>query len=63
MYRIEIWQWGNLSEVYEEEDVQDVLAWYKWYWYDAYEHSLCSFSVYKNGMELSFEELDELGFY
>lgn len=64
MYRIEIWQSRNLLEVYESEDIQNILAWYKWNWYDAYERSLCAFYVYKNGYEeLEFDELYELGFY
>lgn len=63
MYRIDIWQNNNLSEVYEAEDIQDILAWYKWYWYDAYERNLCAFFVYKNGIEIEFNELYELGFF
>ena len=31
MYKIEIWKYKNLEEVYEAEDIQDILAWYKWY--------------------------------
>lgn len=63
MYKIEIWQWGNLSEAYEAEDIQDILAWFKWYWYDTYDSGNCSFIVFKNGIELDFDKLDETGFY
>lgn len=63
MYKIEIWKYQNLEEVYEAEDIQDILAWYKWYWHNAYEMGNCAFSVYKNGVECPTEELWELGFY
>ena len=63
MYKIEIWQWGNMSEVYEAEDIQDILAWFRWEWYGAYDSGRCSFNVRKDGVELDFDELYELGFY
>ena len=63
MYRIEIWQYRSLSEVYLADDIQDILAWYKFYWYDACDNGHASFNVYKNGVELSYDELDNLGFY
>ena len=62
MYKIEIWQHRSLSEVYEADDIQDILAWFKWYWYGEYDCGCCAFTVYKNGIELSFDELWELGF-
>lgn len=63
MYRIEIWKQKELLEVFEAEDIQEILAWYKWYWYDAYSRSLYMFYVYKDGIEFQFEELEKLGFY
>lgn len=64
MYKIEIWQNQNISEVYEADDIQDILAWYKWYWYESWDKGVCAFYVYKNGFEeLEFNELYELGFY
>lgn len=63
MYKIEIWQRGSLSDVYEADDIQDILAWFKWGWYITYDNGDCSFGVYKNGIRLSFDELNKLGFY
>ena len=63
MYKIEIWKLGNLLEVYESEDIQNILTWYKWYWYESYEYGLCVFHVYKNGIEIELDELWELGFF
>ena len=63
MYKIEIWKYGDLSEVYVADDIAEILLWYKWNWRDCYEYGLCSFSVYRNGIELEFDELNKLGFY
>ena len=62
IYKIEIWQHRSLVEVYEADDIQNILAWFKWYWYGEYDCGGCAFSVYKNGIEFSFDELWELGF-
>ena len=63
MYKIEIWQRQSLVEVYEQDDIQNILAWFKWYWFDVSEKGDCAIYVYKNGIEMTFEELYELGFY
>ena len=47
---------------YEADDIQNILAWFKWYWYGEYDCGGCAFTVYKNGIELEFDELWELGF-
>ena len=63
-YKIEIWQWFNMTDSYESDDIQDILSWYKTEgWYGVSENGLCSFGVYENGRELSFDEGYELGFY
>ena len=63
MYKIEIWQHRSLVEVYEADDIQNILAWFKWYWSGVHEEGGCAICVYKNGIELPFENLWELGFY
>lgn len=62
-YRIEIWQYQNLAESYESDDIEDILKWYKTKWWWVYELGNCSFEVYENNRELSFEEGNKLGFY
>ncbi len=62
-YKIEIWQYHNITETYESDDVEDILQWYKVNWWWIYECGGCSFSVYENDRELSFEEENKLGFY
>lgn len=62
MYKIEIWQHRSIVEVYESDDIQNIIAWYKWYWAGTYEEYECAFCVYKNGIELSYAELWNLGF-
>lgn len=63
IYRIEIWQYHSLTETYENDDVKDILEWYRVHWRYCYEIGGCSFSVYKYDEELSFEEEHDLGFY
>jgi len=63
IYRIEIRQYLSLVEVCEADDIQEILAWYRWNWYSAYENGLCVFHVYRYGIELTFDELHEFGFY
>ena len=63
MYKIEIWQRRSLVEVYESDDMQNILAWFKWYWAGASENGDCAIYVSKNGIEITFEELWDLGFY
>ena len=62
-YKIEIWKWHNMVQAYESDDVEDVLSWYKANWHWCYECGNCSFSVYQDGKELSFEEEDAIGFF
>ncbi len=62
-YKIEIWCWRELQDIYESEDVQDVLDWFLSNWYASYDNGFCSFCVYEDDRELSFEEGYDLGFY
>jgi hypothetical protein len=63
-YRIEIWQWHNMVEAYESDNIENVLLWYKTEgWCSAYDNGLCSIGVYVDGRGLSFDEGYELGFY
>lgn len=63
MYKIEIWQYHDLKETYENNDVKKVLRWYKSHWKDCYEYGGCAFDVYKDDVQLSFDEEYELGFH
>ena len=62
-YKIEIWQYHNITEIYESDNIEDILHWYKVNWWWLYELGNCSFSVYKDKEELSFEEEYRLGFH
>lgn len=62
-YKIEIWQYFNMTEFFESDNIQDILDWYKENWWGCYEIGGCSFTIYENDRELSFEEEYELGFY
>lgn len=62
-YKIEIWQWHSLTTTFESDNIEDVMDWYKAEWWYCYEMGNCSFSVYENDRELSFEEEAKLGFH
>ena len=63
MYKIEIWQYHSLTTTYEDNDVEEVLRWYKSNWQYCYELGGCTFDLYKDDVELSFKEEYELGFH
>ena len=62
MYKIEIYRYHSLIETYEDDDVEEVLRWYMSNWQYCYEVGGCAFDLYKDGIELSFEEEYKLGF-
>ena len=62
-YKIEIWQWHNLTTAYESDDIKNILKWYRRKWLRCYECGGCSFDIYRDGELLEFDEEYELGFY
>ena len=62
-YKIEIWCWCALQDVYESEDLQDALDWFLSNWLGVWESGGCAFDVYEGNRKLSFEEAYDLGFY
>ena len=62
-YAIEIWRYHSVEETYESNDIKDVLKWYKDNWQTAFDYGMCTFYVFKNNKELTFEECNKLGFY
>lgn len=63
MYKIEIWQYYSLTKSYESDNIKKILRWYKNKWQYCYDCGGCTFDVYEDGVELSFDEKYELGFY
>lgn len=63
MYKIEIWRFHVIHKTYTSNNIKDVLKWYRENWQISYEYGACSFEVYKNGKQLSFDELNEIGFF
>lgn len=62
-YKIDIWQYGNIVESYESNDIEEVVDWYKENWFNAYEHGLCTIDVYEPRRDIPFEEALKLGFF
>lgn len=62
-YRIEIWQYHHLTTSYENDDIKEVLKWYKKHWQWIYEFGDCTFYLFENGKELDFNKCNKLRFY
>ena len=62
-YKIEIWQWHSIVDTYESNDINEVLEWYKDEWKDCYDYGNCTFYMFDDNKELSFDEKHKLGFY
>ena len=62
-YKIEIWQYYNITATHESDDIQDILSWYRSNWHHAYEMGYCAFDIYEDERLLSFEEELEFGFH
>ena len=46
-YKIEIWRFHSIVDVYENDDIKEVLEWYKENWQLLYDFSGCTFYLYK----------------
>ena len=62
-YKIEIWILGSIDDKYENNDIKNILKWYKEKWKFAYENCNCAFSVYENDIEIGFDEKNKFGFF
>lgn len=62
-YKIEIWQYHVITETYESNDINDILKWYRVHWRWLYELGDCTFCVYKDGVEIPWDEEYKLGFH
>jgi hypothetical protein len=63
MYKIEIWSYHSKREIFENEDVEKVLEWYKENWQEHYEDGGCTFYVSKDDKELDYDTEYDLGFH
>ena len=62
-YRIEIWQYHNISDIYENNDIREIKSWYERKWKPSLCGGNCTFYVYEHGRRISFDVLYDLGFY
>lgn len=61
-FKIEIWQYHCIVDIYESDNIEEVLEWYRENWIGCYLNGGCAYEVYKNGKMLLFEEIYKLGF-
>ena len=59
-YKIEIWRYHSVIATYESDNIEDIAEWFKSRWYDAYDNGMCSLEVYRDGEDLSWDEMFEL---
>ena len=62
-WKIEIWEYHYVVDSYESNSINKVLKWFRQNWLWSYDNGNCSFEVYKNNNELTFDEKYDLGFY
>lgn len=62
-YKIEIWQYHEIVETYENEDIKEILKWYKEEWQYTFDMGGCAFYIYENDRRMDFDEKYKLGFY
>lgn len=62
-YKIEICQYHAVVKTYENDDVNEVLKWYRENWRYQYECGNCAFNLYENNELLDFDKEYELGFH
>lgn len=62
-YKIDIWQYGRITESYESDNIVEVADWYKSHWSFVYDYGDCNIEVYRDGEDIPFEEALKLGFY
>jgi hypothetical protein len=62
-YRIEIWIYHHLHTQFESNNIKEVLKWYKEKWQVSYGIGNCTFYLFEDNKELSFDYIYKLGFY
>ena len=62
-YKIDIWQWHNKVKTYKNNDIKEILKWYKENWQRCYENGGCTFYLYEDNKEIDFDNAYKLGFY
>lgn len=63
MYKIVIWQYSEPIDFYVNDSLDEVLKWYNMHYRSMYESGNCCFFVNKGNYEITFEELNEKGFF
>ena len=62
-YKIEIWRFHAIIDIFESSDINEILKWYKEEYQYMYDMGECTFYVYINNKELDYDEEKELGFF
>lgn len=62
-YKIIIWQYKSEVDRYENDNIKEILKWYKDKWQHKYDIGDCSFSIFEDNKRLDFDEVYKLGFY
>lgn len=60
--KVEIWQYGSITETFISNNIEEVLKWFNRHWRNCYNDGGCAIEVYQNDKRLSFHERYNLGF-
>ena len=61
-FKIEIWMYHNIVSTFKSNNIEEILIWFRQKWLICYNNGGCTFYVYENDRELSFDEIYKLGF-
>ena len=59
--KVEIWQYGSITETFISNNIEEVLKWFNRHWRNCYNDGGCAIEVYQNDKRLSFHERCNLG--
>ena len=59
-YKAEIWRYRGIIDTCESDNIDDIREWFKSEWYASYYNGMCSLMVYRDGEEMSWDEMFDL---
>lgn len=59
-YKAEIWRYHGIIDTCESDNIDDIREWFKFEWYASYDNGMCSLTIYRDGEEMSWDEMFEL---
>jgi len=61
-YKIEIWRFHRIIDIYENDDIEKVGEWYRKNYLDLFNSGGCTYYLFEDNRQLTFEEERDLDF-